>query len=311
MLRHAIKRPEGCEMVSPPHDAPGKSLAGVASLLTWGLFVIWGVLQAGAPCRGDDEADKVEREKQSKRRLEFMQSVIDDLKVSSSEIESDSALKLGKSPLLRYNDPTRGLGDRSKGLMDAGVWRLGESGRPTALVTLEIYRVQADRAILSYEFASLVPSRFAIVSPRGPTWRPTRTDLKMVRLPDVPRPADSPKARLVQMRQLLRRFSVHETLDTGDKVECRLLPQPIDRYADEKAGISDGAIFVFANGTNPELAVLLECNADDWTYGVVRLSSAALFAELDGQQFYEAPQSFGQPPSAPYLGTTHQITLDE
>jgi hypothetical protein len=306
---HVNKGPKVREKVSLRHDASEEILGRVASLLTRALLVV--VLQAGGPCRGDDASDKVEREKQSKRRLEFMQSVIDDMKVSSSEIESDAALKLGKTPLLRYNDPTRALGDLSKGLMDAGVWRLGESGRPTALVTLEIYRVEADRAILSYEFASLVPSRLDIVSPRGPVWRPTRTDLKMVRLPDAPHPADSPKARLVQMRQLSRRFAVHEALDTGDKVECRLLPQPIDRYADEKQGIFDGAIFVFANGTNPELALLLECSADEWTCGVVRLSAAALFADLDDQQFFNAPQSFGQPPSAPYLGTTHQITLDE
>lgn len=311
MLRQAIDRPNGREKIAFLHDESGKKLGRIAGVLTWALLVVFVVLQAGGHCRGDDASDKSEREKQSKRRLEVMQSAIDDLKVSSNEIETDAALKLGKSPLLRYNDPTRGLGDRSKGLMDAGVWRLGESGRPTALVTLEIYRDQGERAILSYEFASLVPSRFAILSPRGPAWSPTRTDLKMVRLPGADRPADSPKARLIQMRQFCKRFSVHEALDSGDKVECRLLPQPIDRYADEKRGILDGAIFAFANGTNPELALLLECNADDWSYGAVRLSAGALFAELDGKPFFEAPLSFGQPSTAPYLGTNHPITLDE
>jgi hypothetical protein len=158
---------------------------------------------------------------------------------------------------------------------------------------------------------SLAPARFAVVSPRGPAWSPEEIGLTLVRLPHADRPADSQKARLVQMRQMCRRFSVHEALSTGDKVECRLLPQPIDRYADQKAGISDGAIFAFANGTNPEVALLLECNADEWTYGVARLSAAALYADLDGKQFYDVPLSFGQPISAPYLGTNHPITLED
>src|SRR5713101_3307313 len=101
-----------------------------------------------------------------------MQATIGELDVSSSQIQAAPALKLGKSPLLRYNDPTRQLGDTTKGLLDAGVWRLGESGRPTALVTLEIYRVEGRTAFLCYEFASLVPSRFSLVSPRGPQWNP-------------------------------------------------------------------------------------------------------------------------------------------
>jgi hypothetical protein len=310
MFLHAINRSNGREMVSQ-HEPPEQRRARVTRFLTWGLLVVSVLSQAAGRCRGDDESDKLEREKQSKRRLEVMQSVIADLKVASEEIAADAALKLGKSPLLRYNDPTRALGDQTKGLLDAGVWRLGESGRPTALVTLEIYRSEGDKAVLSYEFASLVPSRFTIVSPRGPTWSPSSTELKVARLPDAARPADSQKARLIQMRQICRRFTVHEALSTGEKVECRLLPQPIDRYANEKAKITDGAIFVFANGTNPELALLLECSADQWSYAAIRLSAAALFADLDGTEFFKAPQSFGQPVSAPYLGTGHQITLEE
>jgi hypothetical protein len=268
-------------------------------------------MPVGRLCAGDDEPDKSQQDKQSKRRLEFMQSAVDELKVSSREIQTAAALKFVKGRLLRYNDPTRQLADRSKGLLDAAVWRLGETGRPTALVTIEIYRVKNDTAVLSYEFVSLTSSRFSIVSPRGPTWNPDSTNLKMASLPDAARPAESPKARLIQMRQICRRFSVHESLSGGDNVECRLLTQPIDRYTDEGSGISDGAIFVFANGTNPELALVLECNADQWSFGAVRLSSAALFADLDGKQFFEAQQSYGQSTSAPYLGTGREVTLEE
>jgi hypothetical protein len=268
------------------------------------------LVHLGSLCPAADDSKTGERDQRSRYRLELMQSTIDDLQIASKEIQPDSALKPGRTPLLRYNDPTRSL-EATTGLLDAGVWRIGDTGRPTALVTLEIYRAQKDKAILSYEFLSLAPAQLVIESPRGPTWHPTGTELKMTRLADAARPADSPKARLVQMRQISRRFSVHQTLDKGEKVECRLLSQPIDRYADEARHIADGAIFVFANGTNPELGLLLECDADDWSYGVARLSAAALFAERDGKPFFEAPQRFNQPGSAPYLGTTHPIAFED
>src|SRR5580704_4906111 len=44
------------------------------------------------------------------------------------------------------------------------------------------------------------------------------------------------------------------------EIECRLLPQPIDRYKSAAQKIVDGAIFVYANSTNPELAVVLRRN---------------------------------------------------
>ena len=285
-----------------------QSLDRLVSQAVWGILCL-SLIHPGGPAADDSKTQG--RDQRSRYRLELMQSTIDNLQIASKEIQPDSALKPGRTPLLRYNDPTRSLGDATTGLLDAGVWRIGETGRPTALVTLEIYRAQKDKAILSYEFLSLVPAQLVIESPRGPTWHPTGTELKMTRLADAARPADSPKARLAQMRLISRRFSVHETLDTGEKVECRLLSQPIDRYADEDRHIADGAIFVFANGTNPELGLLLECDADDWSYGVARLSAAALFAELDGKRFFEAPQRFNQPRSAPYLGTTHPIAFED
>lgn len=287
-------------------DSVGRRAGSWLCLSVIAMFVAQGALLSA----GDDETEKATLEKQSKRRLELMQAAIAEMEGSSSQIHNAAALKLGKSPSLRYNDPTRQLRD-TKGLLDAGVWRMGEDGRPTALVTLEIYRVDGKSAQLCYEFVSLTPSRFSLVSPRGPQWTPTGTELKMVRLEDAPRPGESRTARLIQMRQICRRFTVRETLGNGDQVECRLLTQPIDRYADDAAGISDGAIFVFANGTNPELAVILECNAEQWTHGAARLSSALLFAELDGKKYFEAPQRFDQPPSAPYRGTCESVTLED
>lgn len=246
----------------------------------------------------------------SARRLAIMQSAIDDFTASSQTIAKPAALKFAPRPLLRYSDETRGEATQTTGALDAAVWRLGGEGRPTALVTLEIDRRRQGGHQLIYEFVSLAPSPFELKSARGPKWIAPYSELKIVPLEDGPAPADSPRARLTQMRKLARRFTTQEQIES-DTIECRLLSQPIDRYEDQPAGIQDGAMFVFANGTNPELGLLLECSGERWSYGMFRLSAAALFAHLDGKLVFEAPRVVQDPVSAPYTAVWHPIDLQE
>jgi hypothetical protein len=260
---------------------------------------------------GQEAPPRSGKEEAAKRRLELMQGAVEDCRVVSQQLPPE-ALAIVKSPLLRYDDPTRGLGERTDGLQDAGVWRMGETGRPTALITLEIYRNGPKRAILSYEFLSLTPSPLELRSPRGPLWTPTSTDLTMTSLPKSPPPADSPRARLVQMRQLARRFTVQETLPPEDnKIECRLLAQPIDRYDGGPEKLLDGAIFAFANGTNPEVALLLECSEREWRYGLARLSSAAVEAKLDGETCFKAAKVTLSGAKDSYAGMGYAIDWEE
>jgi len=214
-----------------------------------------------------------------------------------------AALKFGKSPLLRYNDETRGF-------LDAGVWRVGESGRPTAFVTIELYRAEEGMAVLTHEFISLSQARFSMTLPGRMQWTPIGTELMTAPLPDARPPADSAAARLQQMRQIARRFSVHEDY-RGDKVECRFMPTPLDRYADREQRIVDGALFAFANGTNPELGLLLECNDMDWTYGTFRMGAAALSVDLDGKSMREIPKLQSYSTTASYTSTRRTVPLPE
>lgn len=257
----------------------------------------------------DAPAAKSTDEGPGKVRMETMRSAIEDLKSTSSAIDDAAALTFVPRPLLRYNDQTRTIAN-TRELLDATVWRLGERGRPTALVTLEIYPLRPGMGRMFYEFVSLSPSPFAMQSERGPRWSSPGTELKMSPLAGAPKPANSAPARLTQMRQLARRFSVHEVL-AGDKIECRLLPQPVDRYADEDADIRDAAIFLFANGTNPEIGVLLECSDAEWSFGAFRLSSAASTVDFDGRQVFETAELGQWPVTAPYTAKNHDIELPE
>ena len=114
-------------------------------------------------------------------------------------------------------------------------------------------------------------------------WEATGSALTVRPLAGAPDPAKAAAARLGQMRQLVRRFKVRETLK-ADVIECRLLSAPLDRYQSPGDGIDDGALFAFANGTNPEVLVALECGPKGWFYGLARLSAAETAVQLDGRE---------------------------
>jgi hypothetical protein len=177
-------------------------------------------------------------------------------------------------------------------------------------VTLEIYLVNEGNPLLTYEFVSLTPQKFDMKSPRGVRWIPHSTDLSMTEFDEAPTPADTPRARLSQMRELARRFTCQEKLQ-GQKISLRMLSQPIDRYNDAAANVADGGLFIFANGTNPELALLLECSDKQWSYGIFRLASAQLLAQLDGKWILQSTKPPGYPIDAPYTATRHSVILPE
>src|SRR4051794_20909637 len=114
-----------------------------------GSAVVLALVAALAPADEDDP--------KAKQRLEEMQTAVDALEVKSEELKP-KALAAASKPLLRYSDPTRG----PSALVDAGVWRLGAEGRPTALVTVEFYRRANGAQVLSFEFLSLTATKFAL-----------------------------------------------------------------------------------------------------------------------------------------------------
>ena len=124
--------------------------------------------------QGQDEAE-------AKERLKLMQAAVDSMEPESTELKPKTTLAAVPTPLLRYNDPTRGgikVESANNFLLDAGVWRLGTEGRPTALVTIEIYQAPDGRACS--------PSS----SCRSPT-RSSRSSTRRRRSAGTPRPRGS------------------------------------------------------------------------------------------------------------------------
>ncbi len=256
---------------------------------------------------GEDEAEV-------KKRLEFMQAAVESLEPESSELKLKSALTVSAKPLLRYSDPTRGGTSRSDSLLlDAGVWRLGTVGRPTALISIEIYQTADKARMLSFEFSSLSEAKFSLKhKTKDVRWDATDSGLKLKDLPDAPKPAATAATRLTQMRQLARRFAAQELVNK-ETIECRLIAQPIDRYESKAEKIVDGAIFALAHGTNPEIGILFECDAERWQYGLVRLSSAEATVTLDGREVVKYENYLPQQgrTDGPYYFAYYKIPMEK
>ncbi|MCI0359316.1 MAG: hypothetical protein L0211_12630 [Planctomycetaceae bacterium] len=239
---------------------------------------------------GDDAA--------ARRAAEFLQAAAESLKIEADDADN-ARLALRKSPIFKYSDPARGYSA-------AGIWRLGQAGRPQAIVSLEYWlRAETDEPRLMYELVSLTDAPFTVSSARAklPAHGPAP---KFAALMPAEKPAAGERQRLVQLRALARRFTVSEK-HMGDFAALRLLPQPIDRYDDASAGIVDGGLFVFVYGTNPEAALWLEADKEGWRYALSRMTWAEVVVELDGKEVARFDQLTGFPASGPYRSAGHVI----
>lgn len=197
------------------------------------------------------------------QRFELMQSRVAALKIES--LEKDFPTRFATKPIFTYNDPARRY-------VAASVWRLGEQGRPKALLAVELHRSTYGKPSLCYEYGSLTKTPFKM-SAENVDWTPQGTLYEFKPLHDAPAPEKTPQLRLIQMRSLAKRFTSNEVVDK-EKCELRLLPAPVDRYVPSKADRADGAVFFFTFGTNPEVALLIESDDKGWYYAAGRLTGA-------------------------------------
>lgn len=158
------------------------------------------------------------------------------------------------------------------------------AGRPELIGCIGSHQNKPGVSNVFHEFHSLSEQPLQPIKLAGQTWRPVGPGLEFKPLDAAPRPADSDKARLLQMRNLAREFQ-GSMKDNDDVTELRLLTQPIFRYQAEKRDVVDGAIFAFVwKGTDPEILLLLEARptpaGPQWHYALARFN----FRELWGKR---------------------------
>jgi hypothetical protein len=279
----------------------GTHLVGIALLLASGAS--WGYPQNPPPDGKKDQPEKetpaTDAEKETRRVSEQLISGID------LEILTDDKwikVKRIEKPLLLYGDYTR---ENDRG----SLWGWGEKGRPVAL--LELFQDTSNRT--KWIFCISNTSGRTLRATRGgvPWWKENDSDVELKSLPQAPTPAADAMQRQRQVRLLAQKFSGHEFWNPNNsRYELRRIERPLYTYRDEASGVLEGALFTFANGTNPEIMLFVEARVDpkdksqaSWHYVVGRSSDAELRLEYSGNEVFKAPRSdLPSDPEKPYWG---------
>jgi hypothetical protein len=246
------------------------------------------------PVHAQDPAPPAAKDAVRAKIFEEMRQTASAFKVVRKNDQNRTPVAFVREPLHRWTDPTR---DKDDGVL----WAWRSSGRPIAVLAIEWHSIKPET--WSFELVSLADEPLE-ASSRRPSggqlrWAPREAGLSFREIPSAPVPAASEAERLRQMRELLKRFSATEFWDvTGIDYTLRHLPHPIDRYADVDSGLVDGAIFIFANGTNPEVLLLIEARrgssgATSWSYAAAPLTTAAPTLKLDKKGIWTSPNKYG------------------
>lgn len=203
----------------------------------------------------------------------------------------------GEEEIKLYPRPVLTYGDSARANKNGTLWAFGVSGRPLAI--LELY--QGIGADTRWVHAVSLTGRSTITmkTPLAAAWTPAAIQIEPAAFDDAPAPLDREQRRISQLKELARRFTAHEFWDPeNSRFELRLLAQPVHRYKDPQAGIHDGAVFILAHGTNPEVILLIEAigpkpEAARWHYSLARLGSAELHVELDGKEVWKQGRTPG------------------
>lgn len=183
--------------------------------------------------------------------------------------------------LLRWSNP--GAGEIYGSVF---VWT--HQGRPEVVASL--YQWYSPYTHGAHEFHSLATTSISGVRDGTPVWKSNQPGVQFRRVPDQ-HAMDTVRAiRLRRMREIARRFAVKKTDREGVAQEMRLLPQPIYRYPADSSHALDGALFVFVDGTDPEVILLVEArktgNKWEWEYALTRMNSVQFVARYRDREVW-------------------------
>jgi hypothetical protein len=230
--------------------------------------------------------------------IQLMQDEVSQLKVSANrEKGKEVTAELKREPILRYTDPQRAF-------PDATLWVWTIEGRPALFSKLERCH---EKTVPSWQYCitAVNDERVAVRWQDGITWKSRKPALKFQNI-DVKEAAQrTPALRLVQLRNLARRFRARTTDRQSNTEEMRLLAQPIFRYSSTAQNVIDGAVFgVVSNGTNPDALLLIQVlqSADEsqpvWEYGCLGMSGDEITFDLDESTIFthgaaQSPGDYG------------------
>jgi hypothetical protein len=238
----------------------------------------WLVLAAlfGPPpaARGDSAAPLPSKDKRE-RLLEIYRNEAEGYTIYRDASRREK-VELRGEPVYLWTNPVRSGGQ------DGAVFVWTCRGRAEVVGTFFSDPATGPRK-LNHELHSLSTSILDVTRVGAKTWTPEAPGIELLPIADAPPPSATAKARMVQMRALIRDFAAN-TIDKADKRwELRPLPHPLYRYESTDPDIVDGAVFAFVTsaGTDPEALVVLEARRPVGGGSPIWHSAAGRFTDLD------------------------------
>jgi len=262
------------------------------------LFVIASVvccwIESGSAQEQDEDSAKIKKLYENyKHQAAAYEIVLTD---------SNTKLDLRPQPVFNWVNPARvGTPRIQRGALY--VWT--HDGRPEAIGTIFSTEYQSTPTFSCFhELHSLATEPLKATRDGKTHWNTQQSGIEPKPVPDAAPPAQKPSLRLVQMRDIARRFSGY-SINYDDKPwNLSLLPQPLYRYEKGNDTVLDGAIFALLStaGTDPEVLVVVEARRDGkdfkWNYSVCRFTDLKTWIKLDDK---DVVWSFENGTNGPYV----------
>jgi hypothetical protein len=246
------------------------------------LFLVW---SASAPAQTEKATDNASESERAGAAAKLARAAAEGY-AFTLEGASGTPLTLDPKPLLQWSNPVVGS-------IHGSVFVWNGNGRPEMLAS--IYKWYGPKHFhLGVEFHSLAEAPVSARNDGAVVWSPRKAGITFAPVPGAPAVADTPEKRLRQMRALAKEFTATEVDREAQTRDLRLLTQPVYRYGGP-GGPTDGGLFAFVIGTDPELILLLEARrgaggAPVWHYAAARMNSCTLRLTHKGRALWSQPE---------------------
>jgi hypothetical protein len=229
--------------------------------------------------------------------LRDMRTAVAAMKVSEKTGDKLQLARVVAEPIIRYSDPQRLI-------VDGTIWVWTVDGLPVMTMKLERFSLPEPERRWLFNAGSCSRNLIAVQWPFDVEFESKKPGLTFQPLDAGPKLSESKSGRLLQLKQLSRKFSATMIGATGpdDKSEMRLLPTPLFRYSSKLGGITDGALFgLSGTGTNPDAIVAIQWqedgNAGHWEFACMNTTDCGLQIRLDDADVWSQSSTAGKGPT--------------
>ncbi|QEG41450.1 hypothetical protein [Roseimaritima ulvae] len=277
-------------------------LVVIGLTLTVGIQAFWGTRARAQEAREAEQAASISEQLEASRTWPQFRQV------------DEPSRQLEVATILKYTNVTRVLNPEE--VVTSLVLLCVDEGRPVAAI-----QVFAWDGNVCHELDYLARQPGYVAAYEGPLqWRPISSGIKFQALPAATAPAAEASRRMLQMKGFARRFRCTLTgwnADNSDRQTLRLMPRALYRYRIDTApqrGSFDGAVFAFAQGTDPEALLLIEAVRDSqgehWEYAFCRATSGGLQATLGDAVVWRAEKDPASHPQLPHFTYRRRLEVD-